>query len=203
MNISDKTVLLPSSLYIWNENTIEDIKDLKLTIFSRDFVSTENYKKYFKNSTVYDCPDMVLYFKKDTDECQNNNIITIARRDEKFIHIEDYGYKLSDYHNNFNWKNITVGEMYSRFMKFKLQFKQNKYIITDSLHCCIFSYIFNRYCYAFNNKYGKIFNTVNSYFQNSNIKLCNDKSDITDKSFENKHIKFDHTILIKFLKNNT
>lgn len=198
-----KVILFPSSLYFKNENynTIADIKNLNLIIFSRDSVSTLNYKKHFTNSKVLECPDMVLYFKKDTDISTNDNIKMIARGTEKRTYIENYKYTKFKYTNNFDWKNINISLMYKLYNDFKNDFKNTKYIITDSLHCCIFSYIFNRYCYAFDNKSGKVFNTLKSYFQNSNIKFCTAQSDITAFNFENKIIDFNYNNLIDELIN--
>lgn len=199
-----KRILLPSSLYFNNDlTTINDIKNLPLIIFARDDVSYMHYKKHFVNSKIYKCQDMVFTFEKDTDMCDNETFTMIARGTER-KHLDLQKIKNCShfsYVNNINWQNKSKGEMLNEFLKFKREFKKNKYIITDSLHCCIFSYIFNRYCFAYDNKYGKVHNTINSYFQNANVKLCNTKEDLNSLDFSNKTIKFNFDNIINELKN--
>lgn len=198
-----KTILLPSSLYFNNDNysTIAKIKHLKLYIFARDDVSFDNYRKHFSNSIILKCPDMALFFDKDIDSPTNDRTVLIARGTEKRTNIEHYKYDKGTYVNHLPWKNVSPGEMLHRFAEFKVKFKEAKYIITDSLHCCIFSYLFNRYCYAFDNRTGKVFNTLRSYFDDSNIVFCTSNDDIKPTTFKSKTLCFSYDNLLNTIVN--
>lgn len=192
-----KKILLPSSLYFdTTSKTIDDIKNLKLIIFARDFVSLQNYKSYFKNSKILYCPDMALFLAKTQKRKNDKTIKLIARGTEKKSDISSYSYKKGSYVNNLNWKNVATSEMFNRFKEFLTYFSNTTYIISDSLHCCLFSYLCNMGCFAFDNKSGKVFNTLKCY-NLPNIKFCSVKNDIVFFNIENKEINLNYNALYK------
>lgn len=170
---SNKIIILPSSFYI-NKEVSNDLLEIinnhqNITIFARDNISYLNYKKYF-NCNILESPDMVLYLKPIVLNKTKSEILIISRSDNEMLHnlsLCEIGTQFSNIiHEN---KPITFEEHKSTLNTYFEKLTKAKVIITDTLHLSIFSYLLNIPCYSFDNKYGKVKNTILQYFNNGNV----------------------------------
>ena len=193
-------ILLPSSLYFdVDTSTVDDIRDLNLTICARDYCSYETYSQYFVNSRVWYVPDMALLLPRVDLAQPTTEYGVIARGTERKHNLSEFPYHQDTYVNRYDWKFADIPYMFHYLYQFLQNISQYEYIITDSLHCCLFSYLCKRKCFAFNNKYGKVFNTLSDY-QLPNIYMVNKLTDITPIKFNNAVGNIDYSALSEILK---
>lgn len=149
---------------------------------------------------------MVLYLNPlELTKTNQSEILVIPRNDnETAYNLKSlkFGTQYSNIINNQN--SIKPFDEHERQLKTYFEkLLTAKLIITDTLHISIFSYLLNIPCYTFNNKYGKIKNTIIQYLSNTNVNYIENLEDIKQIKYNQKNnnkIDFNFSLLLKELE---
>lgn len=197
-------IFLPSSFFPVT-NSYKKISDINALIFARDQLSLKNYRNEFPNAKVFYCADMVFtlnriyntesYIKKGYGLYTRDDTETDKNSEQKILSFtnESSG-KESRFYKSWLKFDDNI-ELYEDIVyKFLFNMLKYKYIITDSLHMSIFSYLINRPCIILDNKYKKLTNTWAQY-KKSCVKQFEYEKSICNYDFDFSDIPFSFDLL--------
>ncbi len=200
---TNKIIMMPNS-FAPIKKSFNKIVNAKITIFARDPISYDNYKKYFKNATVKLCPDIVYSLPRIDYAHETTNCTGVyARKDVETVKgIEKIK---GEYVSRFLQKSINYDKNLDALFNvvYKQIFTMTKYdvIVTDTLHMSIFAYLLKKPCIIFDNNYGKVNNTWKQY---KHACVCpydnNLGQDINKYNFNYEDIDFNFDELVAELK---
>ena len=184
---NNKIIIFPQS--VWFSNTNKGYKEQNisskiygkhryLTICARDSKSYNLMKKIFPKNKTLLCPDMALYLtnliQRETREgigiCLRDDLekISFNEKEKQFIQQIYEQYKKVCKITTFSCINMDITSNLRKNLVLDNLKEFSKYdvIITDRLHCVIFSYITNTPCMFFTSKTKKIENLYYDWLKN-------------------------------------